>query len=244
MTEAQRAGNEIHDHLCPLQGGWGLGYPLRRWTWREKSRSTLLTMVFAEGTWGRRCQKGKRYSSQWSLESSPTTPSVNNQPSAFLSQTPNKARRNSWPLRTHKTKEHLFHIKHNKIHLPEMPSCILLILRSGGPFQNKTWCHYGFPPLQAHPVKSSRQILVCDVMKTYWLIFCSGMLEPAPTRLQLLHVQGFCKPVVKHNDINLQLNKLHLKTKIINTHNAFLPNDFTTSHCLSSFLKLFILSVQ
>lgn len=70
------------------------------------------------------------------------------------------------------------------------------------------------------------------------------MLVPAPTRLQLLHVQGFCKPVVKHNDINLQLNKLHLKTKIINTHNAFLANDFTTSHCLSLFLKLFILSVR
>jgi len=103
----------------------------------------------------------------------------------------------------------LFHIKHNKIHPPEMPSCILLIARSDGPFQNKMWYHYGFPPLQAHADKSSRQIPVCDIMKTYWLISCSGMPGPALTRLQLLHVQEFCKPVVKHNAMNLQLNKLH-----------------------------------
>lgn len=83
-----------------------------------------------------------------------------------------------------------------------MPNCILLIAEPDGPFQNKTWYPYGFPPFQAHAVKSLKPLLVCGTVKTHWLISCQGVLEPVPTRLQLLHVQEFCEPIVNHNDIN------------------------------------------
>lgn len=62
---------------------------------------------------------------------------------------------------------------------------------------------------QAHAVKSLRQLMVCEIMENYWSIACSDALDSALPKLQSLHVQEFCKPIVKQNSINSQFNELH-----------------------------------
>lgn len=149
-------------------------------------------------------QKGEKCSTRWSLKITPTIPSVKQLASPSLSQTQAQLEEGRADLQESMKGKNICSPLNNKIPLPEMPTSILLIPGSDGPFQHQMWYHCGFLPLRADAVKNLRQLLVWDIMKTSWLI------SPARNSYTFRNSE----PVIKHNDITPRSGTSHWEHEV------------------------------
>lgn len=68
-------------------------------------------------------------------------------------------------------------------------------------------------------------------------------------KIQLSSFQELCEPFVKHrhywkwNGINLQLDKLYLKRKLLNTEDLFLAKSFTFYNYMSEIIYVYSICI-